>query len=249
MNIYQCNKCGVEFTAGTKFCQNCGCNLEVEFIETPTCPKCHKVFAAGTKFCYEDGFKLVSPNKLIPRCVKCGREYRDGTKYCPEDGGQIVAEANRNFPDNNDNDFVNKTNDTVASVADNIGSQFVILTKQWHGFVVGWTIFALIVSVIPLIHSVNNVIHIMRDSTIEYLDFVDYIGILSSAITIYGIVKLLRKEKSGFTLLVIVAVITAVCNIIFGLVSAAVFGLLTIFIWYAVLQIKKNGITAWSTLE
>jgi len=93
MNTYQCPKCNTEFSSSTKFCQNCGCNLQAEFIETPTCPKCGKTFSAGTKFCPEDGAKLVSPEKLMPRCVKCGKEYTDGTKFCPEDGGQIKTEA------------------------------------------------------------------------------------------------------------------------------------------------------------
>lgn len=92
---YQCPKCGKGFTLGTKFCQNCGCNLETEFVETPTCPECGKTFPAGTKFCKEDGTKLVSPEKLIPRCVKCGKEYTDGTKFCSEDGGRVIPEALR----------------------------------------------------------------------------------------------------------------------------------------------------------
>ena len=92
MNMYKCPKCNAEFELGTKFCQNCGCSLEKEFIETPTCPKCRKVFAIGTKFCREDGSKLVSPIKLIPRCVKCGKEYTDGTKFCSEDGNPVTSE-------------------------------------------------------------------------------------------------------------------------------------------------------------
>ncbi|MDR2145887.1 MAG: zinc ribbon domain-containing protein [Tannerella sp.] len=97
--MHKCPKCNAEFELGTKFCQNCGCNLETEYIETPTCPKCNKAFPAGTKFCDVDGSKLASPEKLIPKCVKCGREYTDGTKFCPEDGGQIIPEALKNSND------------------------------------------------------------------------------------------------------------------------------------------------------
>jgi len=74
MTIHQCPKCNTEFSVGTKFCQNCGCNLENEFTETPTCPKCGKIFTMGTKFCDVDGSKLVSPERLIPRCVKYEKE-------------------------------------------------------------------------------------------------------------------------------------------------------------------------------
>lgn len=102
----KCPKCGTEFTSGTKFCQNCGCNLEVEFIETPTCPKCGKTFPTGTKFCNEDGSILVSPDKLIPRCVICGKEYTDGTKFCPDDGGEILSGMHKK-PESEDNFIYN----------------------------------------------------------------------------------------------------------------------------------------------
>lgn len=93
MNVYQCPKCNEEFSLGTKFCQKCGCNLELEFIENPICLKCDKKFPSGTKFCDMDGSRLTSPEKLIPRCVKCSKEYSIGTKFCPEDGGAVIPEA------------------------------------------------------------------------------------------------------------------------------------------------------------
>ena len=99
MNTYKCPKCETEFSLGTKFCEKCGCNLEVEFIETPTCPKCEKIFPTGTVFCSEDGAKLVSPERMIPKCVKCGKVYTDGTKFCPLDGGKIIPEALRSKVD------------------------------------------------------------------------------------------------------------------------------------------------------
>ena len=95
MNTYKCPKCDTEFTQGTKFCEDCGCNLEVEFIETPMCPKCEKTFPTGTVFCKEDGTKLVSHEKMIPKCVKCETVYTDGTTFCPLDGGKVVPEALR----------------------------------------------------------------------------------------------------------------------------------------------------------
>jgi predicted amidophosphoribosyltransferase len=70
--MYECPKCRTEFSLGTKFCQECGCNLNEEFIKTPICPKCKKEFKIGTKFCDIDGSKLVSPEKLIPKHTKCG---------------------------------------------------------------------------------------------------------------------------------------------------------------------------------
>jgi len=95
MEKYKCPKCDAEFLLGTKFCEGCGCNLEVEFIENPICPKCRKTFPTGTVFCSEDGTKLVSPEQMIPKCIKCGKVYNDGTKFCIQDGGKVIPEALR----------------------------------------------------------------------------------------------------------------------------------------------------------
>lgn len=102
---FNCPICGTPFIKGTRFCQACGCNLEIEFIESPTCPQCKKGYPAGTKFCVADGSKLVRPEELIPRCVICNREYSDDVKFCPQDGGAvrtgiakgISQSANTNF--------------------------------------------------------------------------------------------------------------------------------------------------------
>jgi uncharacterized RDD family membrane protein YckC/RNA polymerase subunit RPABC4/transcription elongation factor Spt4 len=95
MKRYNCPKCNADFEVGTKFCQNCGCNLENEFIERPICPRCHKVFPTGAKFCDVDGNKLTSAEKLLPKCIKCGKIYSADTKFCPDDGGAIIPEALR----------------------------------------------------------------------------------------------------------------------------------------------------------
>ena len=86
---FNCPICGAPFTKGTRFCQSCGCNLELEFIENPTCPQCKKTYPPSTKFCIDDGSKLVRPEQLIPRCIICNREYSDEVKFCPQDGGAV----------------------------------------------------------------------------------------------------------------------------------------------------------------
>lgn len=93
MKKYNCPQCNTEFTVGVKFCQSCGCNLELESIERPVCPKCHKTFPHGAKFCDIDGAKLTFPEMLIPKCVKCGTMYSSEINYCPKDGGEVVVEA------------------------------------------------------------------------------------------------------------------------------------------------------------
>ena len=86
---FNCPKCGSEFTKGAKFCQTCGCNLELEFIENPTCPKCKTTYPTNTKFCVNDGSKLVRPEDLITKCVICNTAYSDDIKFCPRDGGEV----------------------------------------------------------------------------------------------------------------------------------------------------------------
>ena len=105
----KCPKCNTEFLAGTKFCPNCGYNLETDFKETPTCPMCEKIFPTGTKFCTEDGTKLelVLPEQMIPCCEICGKTYNDLTKFCPEDGGKVLSEAFRKEETDN-RDFENE---------------------------------------------------------------------------------------------------------------------------------------------
>lgn len=86
---YNCPKCGSEFQKGTKFCQTCGCNLALEYIEQPVCPTCKISYPTNTKFCVNDGSKLVRPEDLIPKCVKCHTPYSDDIKFCPRDGGEV----------------------------------------------------------------------------------------------------------------------------------------------------------------
>ena len=122
MSVYKCPKCEAEFLLGTKFCEKCGCNLETEFIETPTCPKCGKVFPIGTVFCNEHGVKLASPEQLIPRCGKCEKQYTDGTKYCPDCGGSVGVSmflTNRNL--SSVNDFVQTMPIGVSGLVEKFG--------------------------------------------------------------------------------------------------------------------------------
>lgn len=94
---YNCPKCGNKFKEGTKFCQACGCNLELEYIENPICPKCKRSYQTNTKFCVSDGSKLVRQQDLIPKCVTCNSSYNDDIKFCPKDGGEVKIIISRNF--------------------------------------------------------------------------------------------------------------------------------------------------------
>gem|GEM_PF-3385972 len=109
-----CPKCGTGFISDAKFCNKCGCNLEVEFIETPTCPICRKTFPTGTKFCSEHGVTLASPEKLIPYCEKCGKQYAGGTKFCSDCGGNVRVLLT------NQNQLANDFTQTVANIANKL---------------------------------------------------------------------------------------------------------------------------------
>lgn len=93
MRELKCPECNAVFIAGTKFCKNCGYNLEVALNENPTCPVCQKEFPVGAKFCDIDGSKLIYPVKPILVCKLCGAEYGSNVKFCPKDGGALTAKA------------------------------------------------------------------------------------------------------------------------------------------------------------
>lgn len=181
MKIYKCPKCSTEFSLGTKFCQNCGCNLETEFIETPICPKCGKTFPTSTKFCAADGSKLVSSDKLIPRCVKCGREYPEETKFCPDDGGQVIPEALR------ENSSI--TNDTVKKIV----KRFL----QSDGKI-AWGKIVLVIAIIAAVIDLYIILH-YYDS--NFFTMQRFLGGFANAFLAY-----LKKEAIGWSIFALILV-------------------------------------------
>jgi uncharacterized RDD family membrane protein YckC len=122
---YKCPKCSIDFIPGTKFCQTCGCNLELEFIEKPTCPKCRTTYPTNTKFCVNDGSKLVRPEDLIPKCVICNTAYSDDFKFCPRDGGEIkvILTIQSSQPIYPNNEHINIQNKKYPKAS--IGNRFL----------------------------------------------------------------------------------------------------------------------------
>ncbi len=122
---YKCPKCSSDFITGTKFCQTCGCNLELVFIEKPTCPKCKTTYPTNTKFCVNDGTKLFRPEDLIPKCVICNIAYSDDIKFCPRDGGEIKVILTRQFsqPIYPNNDYRNIHNQKYPKAS--LGNRFL----------------------------------------------------------------------------------------------------------------------------
>lgn len=79
-NSVKCPSCGTENKDGAKFCNNCGCKLEVE---KPRCPGCGTENAPGAKFCNNCGTPLNAGPK---KCSGCGAELAPGTRFCSECG-------------------------------------------------------------------------------------------------------------------------------------------------------------------
>lgn len=76
-------------------------------------------------------------------------------------------------------------------------------------------------------------------------------GFISSAIIFYGYLSLIRWNKSGFFILVLMAGISQVMNLVAGgtLSFSTFFPIFSVLILYAVLQIRKNGKSCWDQLS
>lgn len=76
-------------------------------------------------------------------------------------------------------------------------------------------------------------------------------GFVSSAILFYGYLSLLRWNKRGFYILIVMAGVSQVMNLLDGglLSFSTFFPLLSALILFAVLQIRKNGKSCWEQLS
>lgn len=76
-------------------------------------------------------------------------------------------------------------------------------------------------------------------------------GFISSAILFYGYLSLMRWNKSGFYILILMAGISQIMNLVAGgtLSFSTFFPLFSVLILYAVLQIRKNGKSCWEQLS
>jgi membrane protease subunit (stomatin/prohibitin family) len=71
-----CPKCGTPTPSGSKFCNNCGANVQQQ-ATTQTCPNCQAQVQAGAKFCNNCG------HSLEPKaCKNCNTPVPAGSKFC-----------------------------------------------------------------------------------------------------------------------------------------------------------------------
>ena len=110
--LLRCQECGTPNPEGTKFCQNCGRELEIpapaEPVEVATCPSCGTQNAVGTRFCQTCGRDMeAAPDVLEPPpvagpisgepggpvCPACGKVNQEGNRFCMECGTTLPAAA------------------------------------------------------------------------------------------------------------------------------------------------------------
>lgn len=119
--------------------------------------------------------------------------------------------------------------------------------KQRHGCISAWLWIAIIVNLATCLVYVNDVFALQ--STTKIMGS----GLLAvfALINILGCILLMRWNKTGFYVFVISSVLASIVNIALMEIEAAFFlsSLFSILIWWGVLQIKKDGISAWKLMD
>jgi membrane protease subunit (stomatin/prohibitin family) len=79
----KCPKCGAANNPSSKFCNECGAQMQVQ-QQTVPCVKCGAQLQEGAKFCSECGAKQEAA-----KCPNCQAEVKPGAKFCNECGTKI----------------------------------------------------------------------------------------------------------------------------------------------------------------
>lgn len=125
-----------------------------------------------------------------------------------------------------------------------------ITIKQRHGCVTAWLVFAIIAN------SISALIYIFSSNLITdnlpvkvSTPMIVLMGIMSVANTVFAIM-LLKWKKIGFYGAAITSIFALIINLSIGLgIGQSFLGLLGIVVLYAILQIKKDNVSAWDNLE
>lgn len=78
--VIKCPACSFENPASSRFCSDCGSQLEAP---KRRCPACGNAVSAGSKFCPDCGASLGIKN------CSCGATITGGSKFCPECGKKV----------------------------------------------------------------------------------------------------------------------------------------------------------------
>ncbi len=127
--------------------------------------------------------------------------------------------------------------------------------KERPLFVTIWLAFALVVNIGVIIFLWTKFSDYTNVDMYDYNTpgFIDtgtlYLVSFLLLINMIGIILLFRWRKSGFYLLVLVAMIGVILAIGVGSFSALIRTIIAILIWYRILKIKKNGVSTWDNLK
>lgn len=119
--------------------------------------------------------------------------------------------------------------------------------KERHGCVSAWLWVALVVNALLIIF--YGIAMFGMDTREDALGF----GLCSigAAVNVLGALLLLRWNKIGFYMMAICSILAIAINIfVLNMEPVAMIGsLFAVVIWWAILQIKSNGVSAWSQLS
>lgn len=122
-------------------------------------------------------------------------------------------------------------------------SEHVAVQHERHIFITIWLWFNCIIYILQLLPSIVNIA--MGGNALIHTIFM-----ATTIANIVGIARLLRWKKSGFYIIVIsylVIITFSVSSLIF--ILALIFSLFSLIILYAILNIKKNGISYWKAMD
>jgi len=122
--------------------------------------------------------------------------------------------------------------------------------KQRHGCVTAWLIFMIVAnslaSLVYLIAGVNIIVTVDRDVR----PIIIGVLVLSSLLNVYFASLLLQWKKSGFVGIAIMSVLIFFVNLAIKMgPGRAILGLVGILILYGILQIEKDGVSAWDNMD
>ncbi|MBS7652147.1 SPFH domain-containing protein [Candidatus Bathyarchaeota archaeon] len=82
--MIQCPRCGFQNPGSSRFCGNCGGQLQ-PVAGGVTCTNCGHLNPQGARFCMECGRPLTQTLK----CPSCGSDVQRGAKFCPNCGAKL----------------------------------------------------------------------------------------------------------------------------------------------------------------
>jgi hypothetical protein len=141
----------------------------------------------------------------------------------------------------------NNTHSTNSDIKLNNTDRTIAGTKT-HGFVTAWLIFALLSNTIAcLIYLLTaKKMLLILNTTLTVV----VILIITSALNAAFAIMVLSRKKMGFYGLTITTAIAFFININIGIsLAKSLIGLAGFAILCGILQIKKNGVSAWNNLK